>query len=59
MLPITFKFQNKWIALSLDRTKVLLSAKSLVALYKKINQKKLEKEAIVMYVNPLTASYAP
>lgn len=59
MLPITSRLQNQWIALSLDRTKVLLSAKNLTTLYRKIKERRLEENTVVMYVNPLDASYAP
>ena len=46
---ILLKYENKWVALSKDRSKVLFAAKSLEALHK-ILEKTKEKDIILHYV---------
>lgn len=46
---IFLKYENKWVALNKDRSKVLFAAKSLETLHK-ILEKAREKDIILHYV---------
>ncbi|MBI3103630.1 hypothetical protein HYZ05_01695 [Candidatus Daviesbacteria bacterium] len=48
---ILLNYENKWVALSKDRTKVLYAAKTLENLFKKISQVKKD-DVILHYVPP-------
>ncbi len=52
---ITKTHENKWVALSLDYSKLLAVAESLTSLRKKIGQAK----SVVMHVLPSDVGYAP
>lgn len=47
---ILLNHENKWVALSKDRNKVLYSAQSLDSLLKKISQK--DKEKVILHFVP-------
>lgn len=48
---IFLNYENKWVALSKDRSKVLYASKSLETLHKKLEKAK-EKDVILHYVPP-------
>jgi len=52
---LTKAHENKWVAFSLDYTKLLAVAESLVSLRTKVGQSK----AVVMHVLPADVGYAP
>lgn len=54
---ILLPYENKWVALSKNRSKVLYSAKSLETLYK-ILKKTQEKDVILHYVPPFDGHYS-
>lgn len=55
---ILFKFENKWVALSKDRSKVLYSAKSLDNLFKLLPKSK-KNDVILHYVPPFNTYLSP
>lgn len=48
---ILLNYENKWVALSKDRNKVLFASSSLEGLHKKLEKAK-EKDVILHYVPP-------
>ena len=53
------KYANKWVALTLDRKKVVTSAKSVKDLDKKVKTLKEHNKVIYHHVLPISGSYAP
>lgn len=55
---ILIKFENKWVALSKDRSKVLYAAKSLDHLFKLLPKSK-KNDVILHFVPPLHTYLSP
>lgn len=53
------KYANKWVALTLDRKKVVTSAKSVKDLDKKVKTLKEHSNVIYHHVLPISGGYAP
>lgn len=53
------KYTNKWVALTLDRKKVITSAKSVKDLDKKVKKLKEQNNVIYHHVLPISGSYVP
>jgi hypothetical protein len=52
---ITKAHENKWVALSLDYTKLVAVAESLISLRKKVGQ----AQVVITHVLPFDVGYAP
>jgi hypothetical protein len=52
------KYTNKWVALSVDRKKILASANGIKELDKKVKSKNL-KEVIYSFILPQDKYYSP
>ncbi|EKD85031.1 MAG: hypothetical protein ACD_38C00104G0011 [uncultured bacterium] len=55
---ILLKYENKWIALSQDRCKVIDAAKTLDGLFKRLAKTKT-KDVILHFVPPLNSYLSP
>lgn len=53
------RYANKWVALTLDREKVVTSAKSVKELDKKVKTLNERDKVIYHHVLPISGSYAP
>ena len=53
------KYANQWVALTLDRKKVVTSAKNVKELDKKVRILKEHSNVIYHHVLPISGSYAP
>lgn len=52
-------YENKWVALTLDRKKVIASANDIKTLDRKVSKLLKNKDVIYHHVLPLNGSYAP
>lgn len=55
---ILLKYENKWVALSNDRSRVVDAAKTLDSLYKRLSKSK-KKDVILHFVPPLNSYLSP
>jgi len=54
------KYENKWVATTLDNKKVIASAKDIKKLHEKLERMKIGKqEAVMTYILPFDVHYAP
>lgn len=53
-------YENKWVALTPDNKKVIMSAKDLKSLHNKLLEKKVKKnQAVLMWVPPFNVALIP